>query len=82
MSNVGIDYPVMLQRALDGDKVAIRLLIWAGGNVRLDGAATEGYSYSMVLAAKEIGERMGRSENAVHLLLGRALKKLASELEL
>src|SRR5690606_10735421 len=28
------------------------------------------------LSAKEIGERMGRSENAVHLLLGRALKRL------
>jgi len=34
------------------------------------------------LSAKEIGERMGRSENAVHLLLGRALKKLAQELQL
>jgi RNA polymerase sigma factor (sigma-70 family) len=33
------------------------------------------------LAAKEVGERMGRSENAVHLLLGRALKKLAQELK-
>ena len=34
------------------------------------------------LAAKEIGERMGRSENAVHLLLSRALKRLAQELNL
>lgn len=34
------------------------------------------------LAAKEIGERLGRSENAVHLLLGRALKRLAQELRL
>lgn len=33
------------------------------------------------LPAKEVGERMGRSENAVHLLLGRALKKLAQELK-
>lgn len=34
------------------------------------------------LAAKEIGARMGRSENAVHLLLSRALKRLAQELSL
>ncbi len=34
------------------------------------------------LQAKEIGARMGRSENAVYLLLGRALKKLAQELKL
>jgi RNA polymerase sigma-70 factor (ECF subfamily) len=34
------------------------------------------------LQAKEIAERMGRSENAVHLLLGRALKRLAQELKL
>lgn len=33
------------------------------------------------LSAKEIGERMGRSENAVHLLLGRALRRLAQELK-
>jgi len=34
------------------------------------------------LSAKEVGERMGRSENAVHLLLSRALKRLAEELKL
>jgi RNA polymerase sigma factor (sigma-70 family) len=34
------------------------------------------------LSAKEIGERMNRSENAVHLLLSRALKRLAEELKL
>lgn len=34
------------------------------------------------LAAKDIAERMGRSENAVHLLLSRALKRLAQELNL
>ncbi len=33
------------------------------------------------LSAKEIGERMGRTENAVHLLLGRALRRLAKELK-
>lgn len=34
------------------------------------------------LPAKEVGERMNRSENAVYLLLSRALKRLAGELEL
>jgi DNA-directed RNA polymerase specialized sigma24 family protein len=34
------------------------------------------------MAAKDISEQMGRSENAVHLLLGRALKRLAEELKL
>lgn len=34
------------------------------------------------LPAKEVGERMGRTENAVYLLLGRALKRLAQELKL
>jgi RNA polymerase sigma-70 factor (ECF subfamily) len=34
------------------------------------------------LPAKEVGERMGRTENAVNLLLGRALKRLALELRL
>ena len=34
------------------------------------------------LSAKKIGQRLERSENAVHLLLGRALKRLAQELQL
>lgn len=34
------------------------------------------------LAAKDVGERMGRSENAIHLLLSRALNRLAQELKL
>ncbi len=31
--------------------------------------------------AKDIAERMGKTENAIHLLLGRALKRLAKELQ-
>ena len=34
------------------------------------------------LSAREVGEKMGRCENAVHLLLSRALKRLAEELKL
>lgn len=33
------------------------------------------------LPAKEVAKRLGRTENAVHLLLGRALKRLAQELK-
>jgi RNA polymerase sigma-70 factor (ECF subfamily) len=34
------------------------------------------------MQAKEVGEKIGRSENAIHLLLSRALKRLAEELKL
>ena len=34
------------------------------------------------LSAREVGDQMERSENAVHLLLSRALKRLAEELKL
>ncbi|MEZ5966058.1 MAG: sigma-70 family RNA polymerase sigma factor [Planctomycetota bacterium] len=34
------------------------------------------------LSAREVGERMGRTENAINLLLGRALRRLAEELDL
>ena len=34
------------------------------------------------MPAREVGERMSRSENAVNLLLSRALKRLAEELKL
>ena len=34
------------------------------------------------LSAREVAERMGRTENAIHLLLGRALRRLAEELKL
>jgi RNA polymerase sigma factor (sigma-70 family) len=34
------------------------------------------------MSAREVGEQMSRSENAVHLLLSRALKRLAEELKL
>ena len=34
------------------------------------------------LSAREVGERMGRTENAVNLLLGRVLKRLAEDLNL
>lgn len=56
MAGMGIDFPILLQRALDGEDRAIRLLIWAGEHAGLDGAASEGYSYAMIEAAKKIGD--------------------------
>jgi len=34
------------------------------------------------MSAREVAEKMGRTENAIHLLLGRALRRLADELRL
>ena len=34
------------------------------------------------LSVRDVAERMGRTENAVHLLLGRALKRLVQEMEI
>ncbi|MEC8652250.1 MAG: sigma-70 family RNA polymerase sigma factor, partial [Planctomycetota bacterium] len=34
------------------------------------------------LSARAVAEKLGRTENAVHLLLSRALKRLAEELKL
>ena len=56
MSGMGIDFPVLLQRALGGEERAVRLLIWTGEHAGLDGAASEGYSYTLVKVAKKIGD--------------------------
>jgi len=56
MSNAGIDFPVLLQRSLDGDANAIKLLFWASNNIGLDGAAADGYGYYLLKVAKKIGD--------------------------
>lgn len=53
----GIDYPVLVERALDGKRGAMFLLLWMAGNASLDGAGAEGYSYTMVRVAREIGDK-------------------------
>ena len=53
----GIDYPVVVELALDGKRGAIFLLLWMAGNASLDGAGAEGYSYTMVRVAREIGDK-------------------------
>ena len=53
----GIDYPVLVERALDGKRSAMFLLLWMAGNASLDGAGAEGYSDTMVRVAREIGDK-------------------------
>lgn len=53
----GIDYPVLLEAALRKEKDAVVKLLWMAGNTDLDGASSEGYSYSMVQAARLIGDK-------------------------
>jgi hypothetical protein len=71
-AGIGIDYPVLLQRAMEGKRGAVFLLLWMAGNAGLDGAGAEGYSYTVVRAAKVIGDK-ALSEAA------RALDAAASE---
>jgi hypothetical protein len=54
---MGIDYPVLVERALDGKRGAMFLLLWMAGNASLDGAGAEGYSDTMVRVAREIGDK-------------------------
>ena len=55
-----------------------------GAMMRLSGDHRDVIMLSRIegLPAKDVGDRMGRSENAVYLLLSRALKRLAQELKL
>ena len=43
MAGSGIDFPVLLQQALEGNVKAVRLLFWTSANVGLDGAAADGF---------------------------------------
>jgi hypothetical protein len=56
-SAVGIDFPVLVDRALDRKEGAVFLLLWLAANAPLDGAGSEGYSYTMVRAARKIGDK-------------------------
>jgi RNA polymerase sigma-70 factor (ECF subfamily) len=59
-----------------------RLALLSDALDRLSSAHREVIILSRIedLPVKEIARRLGRTENAVHLLLGRALKRLAEEL--
>ena len=54
---VGIDYPVLVERALDGKRGAIFLLLWMAGNAPLDGAGSDEYTDTMFRVAQKIGDK-------------------------
>jgi post-segregation antitoxin (ccd killing protein) len=56
-STAGVDYPALLERALRKEKDAVAKLLWMAGNAKLDTASAEGYSWSMVKAARLIGDK-------------------------
>ena len=57
-SAIGIDYPVLVERALKKERGAVFLLLWMAGNAPLDGAGAEGYTYTMFRTAKSIGDEI------------------------
>lgn len=56
-SKARVDYPALLERAMKNEKDAVSKLLWLAGNANLDGASSEGYSWSMVKAARLIGDK-------------------------
>jgi len=57
VSAVGIDFPVLVERALDRKEGSVFLLLWLAANAPLDGAGSEGYTHTLVRAAREIGDK-------------------------
>lgn len=57
MTQVGVDYPVLLQKARAGEIRAVRLFIWLGHCAPLDGAAAEGYTYDLYRVATKVGDQ-------------------------
>jgi hypothetical protein len=56
-SAVGIDFPVLVERALDRKEGSVFLLLWLAANAPLDGAGSEGYAHTLVRATREIGDK-------------------------
>ena len=56
MAGAGIDFPVLLQQAVNGSEPAVKLLLWTSSNVGLDGAAADGFGYYLLEIAKKIGD--------------------------
>lgn len=56
MANSGIDYPVLIQRALDGDLNAIRLFLFRHEVFRVDGAVAASYSQTRFKLAMLVGD--------------------------
>lgn len=56
MAEFGIDYPVLVQRALDGEPRAIRLMLSLARMARFDGAVAESYSATRYKVAMLVGD--------------------------
>lgn len=57
MTQMGVDYPVLLQKARAGEIRALRLFIGLGHYAPLDGAASEGYTYDLYRVATKVGDQ-------------------------
>lgn len=57
MTRLGVDYPVLLQKARSGEASALCLIVWLGHYALLDGAAAEGYCYDLYRLAKKVGDQ-------------------------
>ncbi len=59
-SDIGIDFPVLLEQALKGNekqkRSSVFLLLWMAENAPLDGAGAEGYTNTLIRVAKLIGD--------------------------
>ena len=56
MTAAGIDFPILLQQAVNGSEAAVKLLFWSSSNVDLDGAAADGFGYYLLEVAEKIGD--------------------------
>jgi len=56
MTAAGIDFPILLQQAMNGSEAAVKLLFWSSSNVGLDGAAADGFGYYLLEVAEKIGD--------------------------
>ena len=58
MTEIGVDYPLLLQKARSADSRSLRLYLWLGGNTALDGAASEGYGNDLYQIATKVGDEV------------------------
>jgi|GEM_PF-6983625 len=69
MQRAGIDYPALIQHALDGDERALKLFFWASKNMGFDGAAAEEHVADMLYIVEQLGDEK----------LAKALLKMSPE---
>ena len=57
MANIGIDYPALVQQALDGNPRAIRLMLSLPWIARFDGAVATSYAITSYKVAMMVGDK-------------------------